>query len=229
MSVVRLCICPWISVSSRTIFGQLLCPCHIYDVLYSPMRFPEGPTVIKIISVGFIKQHVHPCLFICIFWKKRDNLATAWPLLRRVTERASHKPRCGLHAMDQQLQQGACPQSQGTRLLPKACKYEQDLNSSGRIRCSYRWPEHRCHWHSWRPLISPVATSHGYLQPVIHERSIFFMLLTPRALFSHFDGVMVTDLALQDERQADGTLFHSIVTLFHPPFLEARGRLFHTT
>lgn len=55
------------------------------------------------------------------------------------------------------------------------------------------------------------------------------MLLAPRPLFSNFDGVMATDLALQDERQADGTSFRSIVTLFHPPFLEARGRLFHTT
>lgn len=48
-------------------------------------------------------------------------------------------------------------------------------------------------------------------------------------MFSNFDGVMATDFALQDKRQADGAPFHYIVTLFHLPFLEARDRVFHTT
>lgn len=45
------------------------------------------------------------------------------------------------------------------------------------------------------------------------------MLLAPRPLFSNFDGVMATDLALQDKRQADGAPFHYIVTLFTLLFL----------
>ena len=48
-------------------------------------------------------------------------------------------PRRGLHAVNEQLWHAADPQPQGAVLLLKACKYEQDFNSSYRIRGSYSW------------------------------------------------------------------------------------------
>lgn len=61
------------------------------------------------------------------------------------------------------------------------------------------------------------------MQTVVCVRRIILMLLAIRLLFSNFYGATATDLVLQDKRRADRPSFLHIVTLFHPPFPEARN------